>query len=77
MYKEALIDCHKVLAIEPENIKALLRKGQIYDTMGNFEDAYNVLKQLIGIDPNNTAAQSLMNRVVKKFPAVDNFSKHR
>ncbi|KAL1491226.1 hypothetical protein ABEB36_011855 [Hypothenemus hampei] len=64
-YQDALQDCHKALEIEPKNLKALLRKGSALEGLKMYEEALDCIDDVIRIDPNNTSAQELAERVRK------------
>lgn len=64
--------CTKVLAEEPENIKALYRRAQALGKMGEFNSALLDLKRAAEIDPSNADVRSLFTSVkaeVKKNDA--------
>ncbi|CAH1115955.1 unnamed protein product [Phaedon cochleariae] len=62
-YQDTLNDCNKVLSLEKDNLKALLRKAQALEKMLNFKEALECAETIIKNDPNNTKAQELASRV--------------
>lgn len=55
-YQEAKQYFREVLAIEPDNLYALLNLGVVYENEGNVENAVKVYQQIIEVDRNETAA---------------------
>ncbi|KAL1512770.1 hypothetical protein ABEB36_002302 [Hypothenemus hampei] len=47
--------CQKVLAGDPNNVKALYKIGVAYESDKNFEKAYEALTKLLEIEPQNKA----------------------
>lgn len=66
-YKKSLEDCDSCLQIEPDNKKALLRKGQALLGLDNKNEAYEVYKKIVSIDPSNTTAQNNINDLKKQL----------
>lgn len=64
-HEKAIEDCRLALKYEPENLKALLRLGLSYEGLKKYEEAFQYAEKVINIDPNNTTAQELSNRLRK------------
>lgn len=60
--------CNKALAIDPNNEKALFRRGQAYLALASPEIAIKDFEEVVRIEPNNTAA-------VKQITACNNLKK--
>ena len=58
-YTGAIVSCDRVLAIDPKNVMALMRKGSAYYALKKFSQAKKNWKMVLKIDPKN--------RDVKKF----------
>uniref|UniRef100_A0A670XRK3 Sperm associated antigen 1 n=1 Tax=Pseudonaja textilis TaxID=8673 RepID=A0A670XRK3_PSETE len=56
-WQNALRDCEVVLKMEPENIKALMRRSTVYNNLQNFKVAAEDLKKVLHIDPKNAIAK--------------------
>ncbi|XP_015782732.1 peptidyl-prolyl cis-trans isomerase D [Tetranychus urticae] len=63
-YNEALIDCDEALDLEPENIKALFRKGQALHGIRDYEAALKSLKRAQKLSPNEKAIQAELAAVL-------------
>lgn len=63
--KKAIADCNKCLVLEPNNIKALLRKAQAFLNNDQQIDAYKTYQQVILIEPNNSISKNAI-RVLEK-----------
>jgi tetratricopeptide (TPR) repeat protein len=58
-YKPALEDTACVLAIEPQNVKALVRKASALVGLGNRAEAYVAAKQALKLQPNHKEAHKI------------------
>ncbi|XP_076869930.1 mitochondrial import receptor subunit TOM34 [Brachyhypopomus gauderio] len=65
MYKEAVRDCEKALQLDSANIKALYRRAQAYMGLKDKRACVEDLNSLLKIEPNNTAAQKLLQEIQK------------
>jgi len=64
-WNEACEDCNKVLRIEPENLKAKLRRATAYKEMGKLNEAWMDLKFVLEKEPNNQRVQKIMAEIKK------------
>uniref|UniRef100_A0A182W9K3 Sperm-associated antigen 1 n=1 Tax=Anopheles minimus TaxID=112268 RepID=A0A182W9K3_9DIPT len=55
-YNEAIADCDQCLAIEPTNIKALLRKAQALTLNDKKREAYQLYCEVLRLEPANPVA---------------------
>uniref|UniRef100_A0A0B7B3H2 Protein unc-45 homolog B n=2 Tax=Arion vulgaris TaxID=1028688 RepID=A0A0B7B3H2_9EUPU len=62
-YKEAVEDASRSLDLSPNDPKALFRRCQGYESLDQAENAYKDVVQLIKVDPQNTAAKQIYNRL--------------
>lgn len=53
-------ECNKALEIEPNNVKALYRRGQSYYSRGDYEQSLVDFKRIKELEPENKAAQNQM-----------------
>ncbi|XP_050095558.1 sperm-associated antigen 1 [Anopheles aquasalis] len=67
-YKEAIADCDQCLSREPENVKALLRKGQALLASDNRREAYRVFCVALKHDPSNKVALSNTAQLRNQLP---------
>ncbi|XP_022083368.1 sperm-associated antigen 1-like isoform X2 [Acanthaster planci] len=63
---DAVEDCTKVLELEPENIKALLRRGTARKSLRQLTDAKKDLEAVLNAEPNNKQALDLVADIVAK-----------
>lgn len=64
-YNEAVSDADYVLRVTPNDVKAMFRRCQAHETLGNIEPAFKDVKILIQREPKNTAIQDLYRRLNK------------
>merc|ERR550514_322 len=64
-YKKAKTACEEVLDLDPENIKALFRRGLCWEKLGEFEHAAKDVKKALDIAPDNTDLQKSQERLQK------------
>ncbi|BFZ11471.1 hypothetical protein BsWGS_14510 [Bradybaena similaris] len=62
-YQAAIDDATRSLELAPNDPKALFRRCQAYEHLGQVEDAYKDAVQLIKVDPQNTAVKPMFNRL--------------
>ncbi|MBV9441497.1 MAG: tetratricopeptide repeat protein [Acidobacteriaceae bacterium] len=70
-YAAALDTVEKALQTEPNNISALILKGQILGTGGRFQEATAAIEQILQIDPNNAMAWRI------RAVALSNMGQHQ
>lgn len=63
---EALKACQSVLECDPNNVKALYRRGKVASTMGDYDLAIDSFQKAISIDPDAKFIQAELQSVVKK-----------
>jgi tetratricopeptide (TPR) repeat protein len=61
-YSMALQDCEQALAIDPSRDKALFRKGQAHEGLGEMGKAFQDFKKVLHRDPGNRAVIAAMRR---------------
>ncbi|RZC40709.1 RPAP3 C and/or TPR 11 domain containing protein [Asbolus verrucosus] len=69
-YKNAIDDCHSALAIDPDNVKSLVRKAQALDGLEQHHEALETIERAIKIDPNNNLAQDLAVKLRKQSGVI-------
>lgn len=72
-YSAAQDLCNRVLKYEPENLKALYRRGLAYAGLHLYEDAWKDIQIVLQLDPNNKAAQQ---KAKELKPMVENVNKN-
>ncbi len=65
MWDKVIDDCQKVLDIENNNVKALLRRATAYHKRKRFIEAINDINECLKLEPNNNKAQ--VNYFIIKF----------
>ncbi|XP_069001507.1 sperm-associated antigen 1-like [Embiotoca jacksoni] len=66
-WPDAMRDCQRVLELEPDNMKALLRRATVYNHMGDFQMAAEDVRRVLLEEPQNTAATQLLSQIEKKM----------
>jgi peptidyl-prolyl isomerase D len=72
---EALTACEKALAIDPQNVKVLFRKGQAQFYMKDYDDSVNTLREALVHDKDNKEIKVFLEKVKKTNDA--NLQKQR
>lgn len=62
-YEEAIKDCDKSLEIVPTDPKTLFRRAQALEFLNRFEEAYRDARQILNVDPMNTAIKPVLERL--------------
>lgn len=62
-YSHAISDCDECLSIEPNNIKAMLRRANALNISGRGNDAYRQYAHVLKLDSNNLVAQKMMKNI--------------
>jgi len=62
-YKSAVASLDTVLQFEPENVKALFRKGKCLDGMKKEAEAFECIKKASSLDPSNKQLRQEMERL--------------
>uniref|UniRef100_A0A8C9WAR2 peptidylprolyl isomerase n=1 Tax=Scleropages formosus TaxID=113540 RepID=A0A8C9WAR2_SCLFO len=65
-YDAALRSCVSVLAHQPDNIKALFRKGKVLALQGEYAEAIKILKSALKLEPSNKTIHAELSKLVKK-----------
>ncbi|XP_075759011.1 peptidyl-prolyl cis-trans isomerase FKBP8 [Pelodiscus sinensis] len=65
-YEAALRSCTLVLEHQPENIKALFRKGKVLAQQGEYGEAIPLLKAALKLEPSNKTIHAELSKLVKK-----------
>ncbi|KAJ9583961.1 hypothetical protein L9F63_021694, partial [Diploptera punctata] len=70
-YGAVITDCNQVLEAEPENVKALHRRGLAYKGKNCYEQAYEDFAKVMELEPDNQLAKGLSEEMKRKLePAV-------
>ncbi|XP_077583410.1 mitochondrial import receptor subunit TOM34 [Stigmatopora nigra] len=67
-YREAVRDCDAALALDAANIKALYRRAQAYKELQNTTACVRDLKELLEVEPGNSAAVKMLQDVQREAP---------
>jgi len=63
LWPEADQSCKQVLREEPGNVKALFRRGQALNNLGEYREAGQIIRRVLEIDPDNKEAQRMLLRL--------------
>ncbi|KAG8570393.1 hypothetical protein GDO81_011252 [Engystomops pustulosus] len=62
-WRRALSDCEQALDLEPDNVKAFLRRAVVHKNLHNFQAASNDLKTVLLHEPENPTAKKVLREV--------------
>lgn len=62
-YSQAISDCDECLSIEPNNVKAMLRRAEALNASGHKNDAYRQYNRVLEVDPGNLMAKKTMENI--------------
>ncbi|XP_053152538.1 peptidyl-prolyl cis-trans isomerase FKBP8-like [Hemicordylus capensis] len=65
-YEAALRSCSQVLEQQPDNIKALFRKGKVLAQLGEYSEAIPILKAALKLEPSNKTIHAELSKLAKK-----------
>ncbi|XP_076978228.1 peptidyl-prolyl cis-trans isomerase FKBP8 [Tamandua tetradactyla] len=68
-YRAALRSCSLVLEHQPDNIKALFRKGKVLAQQGEYSEAIPILRAALKLEPSNKTIHAELSKLVKKRAA--------
>uniref|UniRef100_A0A8C2ALG6 peptidylprolyl isomerase n=1 Tax=Cyprinus carpio TaxID=7962 RepID=A0A8C2ALG6_CYPCA len=63
---EALHTSRDVLFLDPQNVKALFRKGKLLSDKGEYEEAMETLKKALKLEPSTKAIHAELSKLVKR-----------
>lgn len=72
-YIKVISDTNECLRIEPNNVKALLRKGQAFLGQKMLSEAFDTFEKVLGIDATNQAALTELADLRLKLPPKNAF----
>ncbi|XP_026538959.1 peptidyl-prolyl cis-trans isomerase FKBP8 [Notechis scutatus] len=65
-FEAALRSCNQVLEQQPDNIKALFRKGKVLAQQGEYSGAIPILKAALKLEPFNKTIHTELSKLAKK-----------
>ncbi|XP_032650071.1 peptidyl-prolyl cis-trans isomerase FKBP8-like [Chelonoidis abingdonii] len=65
LFEEVLASCNAVLHIDPDNVKALYRKGKLLSERGEDQAAMNILKRALQLEPTTKAIHAELSKLAK------------
>ncbi|XP_069864677.1 peptidyl-prolyl cis-trans isomerase FKBP8 isoform X2 [Dipodomys merriami] len=68
-YRAALRSCSLVLQHQPDNVKALFRKGKVLAQQGEYSEAIPILRTALKLEPSNKTIHAELSKLVKKHAA--------
>lgn len=74
-YSEALHTSQDVLFLDPNNVKALFRKGKLLSDKGDYEEAMETLKKALKLEPSTKAIHAELSKLVKRQAGVTEMQK--
>uniref|UniRef100_UPI00398EC1FD FKBP prolyl isomerase 16 n=1 Tax=Pristiophorus japonicus TaxID=55135 RepID=UPI00398EC1FD len=64
--EEVLASSNAVLQLDPNNVKALFRKGKLLSEQGDYAEAMETLKRALKLEPSTKAIHAELSKLVKK-----------
>ncbi|XP_037109541.1 FKBP prolyl isomerase 16 isoform X1 [Syngnathus acus] len=74
-YNEALHASRDVLALDPNNVKALYRAGKILSDLGDYAEAMELLKRALKLEPATKAIHAELSKLVRRQSGGDREAK--
>lgn len=71
-----LSSCNEVLQVDPQNVKALFRRGKAHFQRGENADAMRDLERVVEMDPTNNEAKGMMPKIRQAQKIADKESKN-
>lgn len=65
-YRRCVEDCKKVLAMDPNNVKAAYRSGRAFLAINRLEEAQGILEYGLTVDSENQSIKDTLKQVVDK-----------
>ncbi|XP_068170287.1 FKBP prolyl isomerase 16 [Antennarius striatus] len=65
-YAEALQTSRDVLALQPNNVKALFRMGKLLSDKGDYKEAMEVLKKALKLEPTTKVIHAELSKLVRR-----------
>jgi len=65
-YQDAIKNCDDVLKVQPDNVKALFRKGQAFNCIDNWEESTKALTRTLELEPQNVDAKKELAKIKQK-----------
>ncbi|TRY99176.1 hypothetical protein DNTS_027634, partial [Danionella cerebrum] len=65
-FDEALHTSRDVLFLDPQNVKALFRKGKLLSDKGEYDEAMETLKKALKLEPSTKAIHAELSKLVKR-----------
>ncbi|XP_016345079.1 peptidyl-prolyl cis-trans isomerase FKBP8-like [Sinocyclocheilus anshuiensis] len=65
-FDEALHTSRDVLFLDPQNVKALFRKGKLLSDRGEYEEAMETLKKALKLEPSTKTIHAELSKLVKR-----------
>ena len=57
-YPESIADCTKAVELNPNYLKALYRRAELYEKTDKLDEALSDFKQIVEMDPSQHAARA-------------------
>jgi len=70
-YQDTIKNCDDVLKIQPDNVKALFRKGQAYNALDNWDECKKALLRCLELSPDNADAKKELAKLRQKIVNQD------
>ncbi|KAJ3698365.1 hypothetical protein LUZ61_002070 [Rhynchospora tenuis] len=68
-YYRAINECNLALKVSPKYSKALLKRARCFEALNRLDLAYRDVEMVLSMEPNNTTALEISERVIKALEA--------
>ncbi|XP_078097126.1 FKBP prolyl isomerase 16 [Mustelus asterias] len=65
LHEEVIASSNALLQLDPNNVKALFRKGKLLSKQGDYEEAMETLKRALKLEPSTKAIHAELSKLVK------------
>lgn len=69
-WRDVLTHCDEALKLQPNNLKAIVKRGEAHFKLKNNEEAQTALTQALTLEPNNVEVQKLLKAVKAQIAAL-------
>ncbi|XP_067827275.1 FKBP prolyl isomerase 16 [Heptranchias perlo] len=66
LHEDVIASSNAVLQLDPNNVKALFRKGKLLSEQGDYEEAMETLRRALKLEPSTKAIHAELSKLVKK-----------
>ncbi|CAH2351086.1 hsp70/Hsp90 co-chaperone Cns1p [[Candida] railenensis] len=69
-YRSCINDCKAALSIDPKNVKACYRSGRAFFAVSRFDEAKEILRYGLALDPENASIAATLKQIEKRETTI-------